>query len=73
MFAIFDDDILPVKFTNTLWMSTVDTVTVKNDKTLHYCFQAESECNVLTSAVRLRLHTSRAYHKHDDRLEQIAQ
>ena len=38
MFAVFDDDILPIKFSNTLWMSTVDTVTVKNDNTLLYRF-----------------------------------
>ncbi len=43
MFAIFDDDILPVKFSNTLWMSTVDTVTVKNDNTLLYRFKDGSE------------------------------
>jgi len=46
MFAIFDDDILPVKFTNMLWMSTVDTVTVKNDNTMLYRFKDGSEISL---------------------------
>jgi site-specific DNA recombinase len=46
MFAIFDDDILPVKFSNTLWMSTVDTVKVKNDNTLLYRFKDGSEISL---------------------------
>lgn len=46
MFAVFDDDILPIKFSNTLWMSTVDTVTVKNDNTLLYRFQDGSKISL---------------------------
>jgi hypothetical protein len=29
----FKFNIMPIKFTNTLWMSTVNTVTVKNNNT----------------------------------------
>nr|WP_157885387.1 hypothetical protein [Ndongobacter massiliensis] len=43
MFSIFDSDILPIKFSNTLWMSTVDTVTVNSDSTLLYHFKDGSE------------------------------
>ena len=51
MFAIFDSDILPVKFSNTLWMGTVDTVTVNSDNTLRYRFKDGSEIS-LTIPVR---------------------
>ncbi len=46
MFAIFDSDILPVKFSNTLWMGTVDTVTVNSDNTLRYRFKDGSEISL---------------------------
>jgi hypothetical protein len=31
--AGFSGNVMTIKFTNTLWMSTVDTVTVKNNNT----------------------------------------
>ncbi|HHV05928.1 MAG TPA: hypothetical protein GXX60_05325 [Anaerolineaceae bacterium] len=46
MFSIFDSDILPVKFSNTLWMGTVDTVTIKSDSTLLYRFKDGSEISL---------------------------
>ena len=46
MFAIFDSDILPVKFSNTLWMGTVDTGTVNSDNTLRYRFKDGSEVSL---------------------------
>ena len=46
MFAIFDSDILPIKFSSTLWMGTVDTVTVNSDNTLLYRFKDGSEISL---------------------------
>ncbi len=46
MFAIFESDILPIKFSNTLWMGTVDMVTVNSDNTLRYRFKDGSDISL---------------------------